>query len=118
MELRNLSIQDGTPDDVVQFVKHLEENIDPDNEFDCAVTLETVTDGVQDLPGDDIPISGKEPAKAEYGVRVFVTFVDNEDAPSHRILELTKSFYGEDFSLQSSFDGGSGTYEVYVFETV
>lgn len=119
MELRNIEISDDAPEDVVQFVKHLEENLDPDDEFDSTVVIETVRLSEQDsMPASDITTRGPDPERAEWGVRVTADFVDNMDAPSRRVSELAESFYGYgEYTLQSSFDGGAGDYEAYVFET-
>lgn len=118
MEIRNLTIQEDAPEDVVQFVKHLEENLDPNNEYNCEITIETTTNEKQDLIGDDVPIRGKIPERVEYGVRTFITFTDNKEVPSHQLSQLASTFYGDNISFQARFDGESGVYEAFVFETI
>lgn len=120
MNLDSIEIDESVDEDVVQFVKHLEENIDPSGEYDCTVKIATVRyDEQGDLPGDDIPTGSPDPDLAEWGVQVSVDFVDNSDCPNHRVSDLAKSFFGYgNYSLHAHFDGGAGEYEAYIFEIV
>lgn len=118
MELRDISIGSGASEDAVQFIKHLEENLDPSGEFDCQVWLETVhIDEVGELPGGDIPMRGPKPEPEEYGVHLYVEFGENSECPNHEFNRLVRSFFGEDFRINAGFDGGMGEYNGYVFPT-
>lgn len=118
MELQNISVAESAPSDVVQFVKHLEENLDPADDFDCDVWIETVEhDSVDDLPGEEIPTRGDSIEPSEFGVQLRVSFVENSNAPTSRFRDLTRSFYdgSGEYALYASFDGSAGEYEAFVF---
>lgn len=120
MEIRDIVIDEGVPEDVVQFVKHIEENLDPDGEYNCEVWLETVHfDDYESLPGDEIPMQGTRSPVKGHGVRVLIRFDDNSDCPQRQLSDLTDSFYnGNDgFRVNSHFDGGEGRFEWFCFET-
>jgi hypothetical protein len=121
MELRDISIDEEASEDIVQFIKHLEENTDPSNEFDCQVWFETVHhDTVETLPGEDIynHIRGGSPEIEGYGVHVRFEFEENSECPSTtRVNELARNFFGDNFSGYASFEGSSGEANQYVFLT-
>lgn len=117
MKLQDIDIDDDAPEDLVQFIKHLEENLDPDDEYECDVWLETIhLDEVDELPGDQISMRGGEPNREDMGVRVYIGFVDNSDAPTRRLKELTRSFFDSTEVIENGrFDGGVGECERFVF---
>lgn len=127
MELRDISIDEEVSEDIVQFIKHLEENLDPSNEFDCQVWFETVHyDNVETLPGEDIydnvetlpeEVRGKKDING-YGIHVRFEFEENSECPSTtRVNELARNFFGGSFVGYAGFDGSSGEANQYVFLT-
>lgn len=119
MELQNISIDDDAETDIVQFLKHVEENLDPNEEFDCKVWLETVRrEDIDDMPGSDIPSILNPPEKTEYGVHLYVQFGQNSDCPNHEFTTLAKKFFGEtNYTVNGGFNGKAGEYNGYVFKS-
>lgn len=104
----NLSIDPNAPEDVVQFTKHLEENLDVD---DSDVTIQTVKkEDSAPLPGEEIPIRN-EAEYANWGVRIHVS--PDSQTVSTSVDMLAGSFY-EDFLINTSYSSGEDT--IFVFE--
>lgn len=117
MNLRDISINDEASTDIVQFIKHLEENLDPNEEFNSDVWLETVNKKeVGKLPGSDIPRQRDRPETEQYGVHIYIEFTQNSDCPNHRFTSLVRDFFGRgNYVINGGFDGGMGEYNGYVF---
>jgi len=115
MGVQNITIQDGTPEDVVQFMKHIEENVAADG----SVSITTVTQDESVLPGDTVNMGWLDgpPERAEYGVKFEVSFDTHSEHPSN-LLELSESFYGDgNVAFHEEYDGEIGEYEAYIFES-
>lgn len=118
MELCNIEIASGSSEDAVQFIRHLDENLDPSGEYDCQVWLETVNaNTVESIPGEDITTRGPESEKEDWGVHIYIEFDENSDCPDNKFAHLARNFFGDDYVLNAGFNGGSGEYNGYVFPT-
>lgn len=121
MNLKEIGVSDTASEDIVQFVKHLEENLDPNDEFDCDVSITTVTRGeVDEIPADGLADNNyhDEYPDEQEGVYIHIEFEENKECPSGTVSELTESFFTVDeYTRNSEFDGASGEYDCYVFHT-
>lgn len=118
MRLTNIEFDPEPEEDLVQFAKHIEENLDPNDEYDCDVQISTIRRSeAGELPGDDIPTRGTDPEVHDVGLHIYIdNFVDNADAPNLKLNELLRSFFDlEEYVAQGRFDGGAGEAEKYVF---
>lgn len=114
MELKDISIERGVDEDTVQFIKHLEENLDPDDDFNCEVWIETVDK-------NDVEKASMEPTKAvvplsQTGVHLHSEYPGDSNPIEQRLQELTKSFYAEDNIKAVSFRAGEGESHTYIFK--
>lgn len=116
MNIENIYIGDDTPEDIVQFIKDLEENLDPQDEYDCSVYIESIKhseieDELKRL-GIEIPLGEVE----ESGVKISFEFDTIESSPTSRVSELASKFFkANEYILRGHLNSTEGVYEEFVF---
>lgn len=106
----DLHIDSEAPEDIVQFTKHLEENLRIDSSDVDIKTVEKKDCGP--LPGEDIPMRN-EREYANWGVKIVVT--PDSQTVTNSLDMLTESFY-DSFLINTSHSSGEDT--IFVFENV
>ena len=104
----DLQIEQDAPEDVVQFVRHIEENF---SVSDSSVTVTTVQkEDWEPLPGEDIP-TRRSVTYADWGVRIVVEPADIslEDT----VHTLSESFYSE-FVINTNYTNDKEIF--FIFE--
>jgi hypothetical protein len=121
MEICDISLSEDTDEDMVQFVKHIQENLDPNDEHNCKVWVETVNaNNYEDTPWSESgPKLGIAHDTDTFGpvVRIVGEFEENKDAVGIEVGNLADQFFGSnEYVFYSSFPGGSNEEEIFVVQ--
>lgn len=108
-------------EDVVQFIKHLEENLDRDDEYSGIVSLETVAAADVNfdvvLDGENSNQDIDEFALRETGVEFEFAFTDGSSTNTVSFQKLIDSFYGKDsYVMYTEYSDNEERYYGYIFE--
>jgi hypothetical protein len=117
MEVIIKPIDSDVPEDIVQFIKHLEENISSDYES-CTMTVRAVDrKQVDTLPGENITLQTEPEKTSDMGVHIEIVSTDESEDPPISIPDsLIQSYFKPDgFTSYGSYDGTNQTREIYVF---
>lgn len=122
MDLTRVETPD-VPDNstIARLARIIAERLDPDNEYDCDVSITTAPkDDMYNHSASDIPTGGYEFLYADYGLEITIDFVDNADCPSMPLSNLVRD-YSDALDLEhglqykSSFNGADGHNYILVF---
>lgn len=105
MNLRNVHIPENADEDVVQFIKHIIENL----ECECDVWITAINEHEVAKNSHDSDID-------EWGVNFYVEYTNPNDVPNHAFENLVKGYYDE-YELTDTFNTEENTFEAIVFES-
>lgn len=103
------------PEDLVQFVRHLQENYD-DSDRNYNLEISITSKDYNNLPGSDINTSSrKTPDLKEKGVKLF--FEWDDDILESDYIRLAESYYGSDNVLVvGQHRCSENERDIYIFE--
>lgn len=116
MRITDMDLSPEPEESLVQFVRDVTENADPDDEHDCEIQIETVRmSEVGTLLGDEIPTRGPPIDVHDIGVKFTFLFEENTDSLDTELTSRARSFFDNgEYKILGEFNGAEGVATMYV----
>ena len=115
MEFTSVDVDSSVPDELVDFVGHFKSELTESGEFDCVVSLETIAQKDASLFDTPLTTPLNESECRTFGLQVVVEFDDASECPTNYVSEIAESYYSDDVSVKSKFEGGDGRMTSVIF---